>query len=427
MLFVQGNQKILNSSTAAVLNSRKVRAVTLAARWLQVTIKLTKQAIEKNLTIVSSLGMLTYEIVTFIAHRCNSKIIIVLDGYLPGVLSPDVQKAFYDKFSNMFDLNNTLFISPFWPELTLPVRRQRLTTRDYWVVALAKYLFVVEAKAEGNIQKLASESLSQGRKVTVFQPIKFDHNTKGNETLLLAGAEVQEVTCTQDSLEGAKLKPDVEKTPLQQPLVELSEYLFHYTRACPGPWPGQSLSEYIQSLVSGELDAKHTAFDTLCRILKEQLIRASNRLVRVKTPVVSFTACLPDELGKIRKWNPALIRWTFEPYAIGIRKGILKEMKAQPVIYASEDKFRQLPESEQFRFQIHQPPKTDWSLEKEWRVPGDVILSHISAQDIVIIVSTPQEAAIIHKEFQPGRLNVYSTPLQIAILETVHFSVKACS
>lgn len=393
VLFAQGNKELLNSSTAAVLNSRKIRSVTPATHWLQATIKFTEQTIGENFTIVSSIGMLTYEIVTFMAKKYNSRVIIVLDGYLPGMLSSDSQKVFYDKFSNMFELNNTLFISPFWPEITLPNRKERLMKRDYWIVDFAKELVVVEARDKGNIQRLATEALSEGRKVAVVRPVKFDPSTKGNQRLLLAGAE--EVVCD-DIYQSI---PSEEEIQVAHPSVTLSEYLFHYTRACPGPWPGQSLLEYIQSLVERDINAGHTGFDTLCRILKEQLIRASNRLIRGNIPVVSFTACLPDELTKIRKWNSALIRWTFESYGIGIRKSILEKMGAQSVIYTCEDKFRELPESERFRFQLYQPPKSDWSIEKEWRVSKDIPLNYISPNDIVIVVSTPQEAAIIHQEF----------------------------
>ncbi|MEW6620380.1 MAG: hypothetical protein AB1422_13770 [bacterium] len=403
ILFAQGNPEILNSSKAAVLNSHKLRAVTPTTRWLKVTIKLTQQVIAKKLTIVSSLGILTYEIVTFIAKQFHSPVIIVLDEYLPGVLTPDLQKAFYDKFSNMFGLEKTLFISPFLPEITLPSRKERLVTRDYWVVALAEYLFVAEACAQGNIQRLVAKSFSEKKKVTVFRPTRFDQNTKGNQNLLLSGAESLEVGSVIDTPLQTVEVGSVTDTPLhtiELDMVKLDEYLFHYTRACPGPWPGQSLSAYIQSLIAGESDAGHTAFDTLCRILKEKLIRASNRLIRGKTPVTSFTACLPNELIKIRKWNPALIRWTFEPYGIGIRRNILKKMAIKPVIYAPESKFKKLPATERFRFQLHHLSKSDWTSEKEWRIPGDVLLNQISPEDMVIVVFTLQEATIIRETFR---------------------------
>lgn len=210
--------------------------------------------------------------------------------------------------------------------------------------------------------------LEDKKKVFVFCPIKFDRNTKGNQKLLLAGAKkvkYDNLYQLPASDEGMLKSSDYDKILTYQSSIKVNEYLFHYTRACPGPWPNQALSEYIQSLVDNKPNAGHTAFDTLCRILKDKVIYANNRLVRGNIPVVSFSECVPAELDKIRKWNPALIRWTFEPYAIGIRKNILKYMGTKPVIYAAEDEFKKLSEVDKFRFQLHQPSKTNWMVEKK--------------------------------------------------------------
>ncbi|MDI6794750.1 MAG: hypothetical protein QME81_18100 [bacterium] len=128
-------------------------------------------------------------------------------------------------------------------------------------------------------------------------------------------------------------------------------------------------------------------------------------------PVVSFSACLPTHLADIRKWNPALIRWTFEPYAVAIRKATLEEMGALPVIYGSEAKFQKLSEIERFRFQLHAPPKTDWSPEKEWRIIEDIDLSHISPEDIIPVVSTEEEALSIQERFSLPVFNL-SAPVE---------------
>ena len=55
-------------------------------------------------------------------------------------------------------------------------------------------------------------------------------------------------------------------------------YLFHYTRACPGPWPGQAYHEYLADLLDGRSLSGHSAFDTLIRIMEERLIRAGSRI-----------------------------------------------------------------------------------------------------------------------------------------------------
>jgi len=81
--------------------------------------------------------------------------------------------------------------------------------------------------------------------------------------------------------------------PEFEQLAKGSRYLIHYTRACPGPWPGQKIMDYCRSLVRGDKDSMHTAFDTLMRIIRERRIRGGARLTRGNCPVVSFTECAP--------------------------------------------------------------------------------------------------------------------------------------
>ncbi|MEW5768591.1 MAG: hypothetical protein AB1797_13445 [bacterium] len=402
---------LLNSPTVAILNSRKPRRVSPSDRWISTTIALTEEAVRRGLTIVSSLGMLTYDLVTFMATRLGSPTIIVLDSLLPDLLPPDKQAEFQEKFAGLFDPEKTTFVSPFQPERKIPNRSGRTLERDRRVVSLACRVWVGEIRAGGNMEKLARTALKKGRRVQVFCPSVFDKFTSGNQALLSLGAEeikpgnlvMRQSPC---QLNKPQRCPAAANTLLIGPPFRLSEYLFHYTRSCYGPWPGQSWADYIGSLVAGDTGAAHTGFDTLCRILSERLIRASHRLVRGNVPVVSFSACLPTHLANIRKWNPALIRWTFEPYAVAIRKATLDEMGALPVIYGPEAKFQQLLEIERVRFQLHAPPKTDWSSEKEWRITGDIDLSHLSPEDLLVVVSTEHEALSIQEKFSLPVINL---------------------
>jgi len=402
LLFCQGNKEIFHTVTACVLNSRKKRTIDYTTTWLEVTIKIMEQIIEEGYTVISSLGMLIYEVPTFIATIHNLPLIIVLDSYLPAYLPKLQQAVFYDKYSNIFNIEKSLFVSPFSPDVKLPGAKtnkaERLFIRDYWVVTLAKHIFIAEVRSGGNIEKLTTQALSNGKKVKVFGPKKFNTDTAGNEKLLAAGAEELTIDISNKAKESKILSIHSKEEFLEDSVV-LDEYLFHYTRAYAGPWPTQPLSVYIQSLIVKDNGFAHTGFDTLCRILKEQRIRASNKLIRDKISVVSFTACLPSELYDIRRWNPGLIRWTFEPYGIGIKTKALAKLSVKPVIYAAKDEFYRLPVEERYRFQLHLPPKIDWSKEKEYRIIGDIDLNNFSTQDIMIIVANKNEAAIIRQEF----------------------------
>ncbi|MBM3302703.1 MAG: hypothetical protein FJY85_22475 [Deltaproteobacteria bacterium] len=189
-----------------------------------------------------------------------------------------------------------------------------------------------------------------------------------------------------------------------------SSFLVHYTRSCPGPWPGQTIAEYCRSLVDGCENSAHTAFHTLHRILTERLIRGSNRLTRGPERVVSFTECLPGELNRLIKWHRGLIRWSFEPYGIAIRRKLLWILGASQVVYGDEELYLRLPQDDKYRFQLLKSGGSDWSREKEWRLIGDLNLKDVAKENFIVLVSEPHEAVIIEEAFDcPVALASYGT------------------
>ena len=177
-----------------------------------------------------------------------------------------------------------------------------------------------------------------------------------------------------DSPVGAHAPGSLRVTVLRNEEVAWGEYLYHYTRACPGPWPGQSHEEFLLSLLRGDGLSGHTVLDTLIRIVLEEKIRASLKLVRGEQAVVSWTSRPPMELDSMRRWNRALIRWTFEPFGVAVKRSSLRQMGAKPVIYAPESVYSRLTPSQRFRFQLHRPPRCSWKVEREWRLPRDLLL-----------------------------------------------------
>jgi len=171
--------------------------------------------------------------------------------------------------------------------------------------------------------------------------------------------------------------------------IAWDRYLYHYTRACPGPWPGQSELDYLTSVLDGELTCGHSALDTLLRILREGCIRGSRRLVRGLEAVISWTSRPPRDLAAIRHWNRALGRWTFEPYGIAVNRQWLRNQGAKPAIYGAGTIFERLPAGERFRFQVGDANRAVWRLEREWRLLGDLRLD--GTMDVLVLV--PDAAA----------------------------------
>jgi hypothetical protein len=108
--------------------------------------------------------------------------------------------------------------------------------------------------------------------------------------------------------------------------------------------------------------------------------------------VVSWTSRPPQELDAIRHWNTALIRWTFEPYGLAVKRSVLRRLGASPAIYAASEVYENLPQRERFRFQVHDPPRCSWKNEREWRLPGDLKLSDLAPDDAFLFMPALADA-----------------------------------
>lgn len=156
--------------------------------------------------------------------------------------------------------------------------------------------------------------------------------------------------------------PHSQLSALHSQLPTPHSHLWHYTRSCPGPWPGQTRDEWFGSLLENHPGAAHSGGDALDRILHERKIRACGKMIKGAHPVVCFSERSPDELLNLRRYKPALLRWDFEPFAIGIPKSLCPDIR--PVVYSFQP-------TNNYLYQKHDPPKVDFMHEAEWRNLGD--------------------------------------------------------
>jgi hypothetical protein len=156
------------------------------------------------------------------------------------------------------------------------------------------------------------------------------------------------------------------------------------------------------SLLNADPRSGHTALDTLARILTEGMVRANSRLVRGDRPVICWSARPPRDLAELRRWNPALIRWTMEPYGIAVDRSVLKERGAKPVVYARSACYFRLPPPTRFRFQRHEPPHCNWKREREWRLVEDLMLAGIPSNRMFVFVPDPNDLADIARHLASG-------------------------
>jgi hypothetical protein len=406
VVFACGDRSIASSGAAAILNSRKPRRVSPGDGWITDTRSLVRYAEQAKLIVVSSYGNISYSMVSRLV--LGRPMIAVCDDVLP-FMFPARSEEFFSKYGDLFQWDSTLFISPFPPGTNLP-REIRSAERDLVVAALASVLLVAEIRPDGNMERIVKSAACRNIKVIRYYDCKTKLLTEGDENLPIPpfdkwgqgrslNANWHKAVAPAQPVVDGKLPPLCAAVPTFTEVAGKTRYLIHYTRSCPGPWPGQTVAEYCLSLVEGCERSAHTGFDTLLRILGENLVRGSSRLTRRAHRVVSLTECTPEEISTLTRWRRSLIRWSFEPYGIAFPKDDLFKLGALPVIYAVEAAFQDLSADLQHLFQLQGRNSTDWSAEKEWRVPGDVVLNEALLRKMVVIVSSEEEAAIIADQF----------------------------
>lgn len=421
LLFVKGDPSILDIPAAAILNSRKPRRVKPEDSWLTVTKRAVRHALVHSMAIVSSYGNLPYDVVSYLAK--GSPLIVVCDETLPFMADVEQEQRFLREYRDLFEMERTLLLSHY-PPGRLPPRTVRYVERDRVVAALASRVMVAEVRRGGTMEAIARDAVE--RNVPIWRPgdesdgMPSPHRATEPRELARresreAGSAIDEHRDSHDSDQSQKNTPGNDPNTVKRMSCDVSEalngqrmrddsldraeYLIHYTRSCPGPWPGQSIAQFCRSLIEGDHDAAHTALDTLNRILTERIIRGSNRMTRGARPVVSFTGHLPDRLNDLVKWRTGLARWTFERYGIAVRKETLVRLGAGQVIYGDEAFYEQMPIDERYLFQLTHRSGKDWSEEEEWRLPGSLDLADVDPRDIVVMVPTPEEAAVIERMF----------------------------
>ena len=374
---------------AGIFNSRKSRLPDPHADWLQ-ALRNTLAAIEEaGAGVAGSLGTLTYDLVTAYARQRQSSLLLVLPLAVEEILS--------GRYS--IPLPGT---AP--PELTLTcltgamdcASATRSVCRDRLLGYLSDVHFLIEVRSNGNMARILYEQQAHSpRRQAIFQPKQQGTGNGGNRML----QETFPRWAVPFSLPAPRIVSpaavETDRPPVScdaETPIQWEEYLYHYTRSCPGPWPGQSYEEYLLDLLAAAPFSGHTSLDTLIRIMTERRIRACGQLVRGGHAAVSLTSLPPMRLESLRRWNPALIRWTFEPYGIAIKRKLLRQRGSKPAIYAHASCYAEIRARERYRFQLHKPPWSSWKYEREWRFREDIDLRDLTGDDAFLFVPSSGDA-----------------------------------
>lgn len=381
-----GNPGLLHAPRAAVLNSRQGKFPNASAAWIKATLELVRELVRRGSAVVSSVGMFTWELVTWKAGALGAKLIVVVSDvprHMVSRIAGDIVRDFG------LDAARTLFL---FPEDAPTTQRpfHNLPKRDCWIVALADTLHPVSIRPGGNLARIIELSLATaGRVQDTFTVFYAKAPRRSFRPKMLAMAP-----------EAEKLRWD---------------YLTHWTKATHDSWPGERKAEFYAAFECGEEGYPRSAFHTLRRIIKERRLRASKRLIRGEEELVSLTACPPWELVRLVRWRPSLVRWTFEPYGIALNRQKLESLGARPVIYGEDHQYRLLEDRDKPFFQACGQGANDWRVEKEWRYKGDLDLSLFSQEDATVFVFTREEADLLKTETRFPVVSWHDIPKRLAL------------
>ena len=303
----------------------------------------------------------------------------------------------------------------------------RLPLADRLLFALASRVCVLSRRRGGHVESLIRHHIADGDRaeVLVFVAEDFCGNSKRQETVSQSTVVrwiVQSLVADDDRVASSRggsgaagagpadrhrcLHREAPGIPAGDsrggsgPLIQPEEWLLHWTRPRPGPWPNQSREDWMDELILGCRTADRSALACLLRIVGEGLLRASSEGIRGAFPVISFTEVPLGEFRRRRVFRGHRHRFDFEPWGIAIRRDLLQRLGARPVIYGSEDDWQELSAAERPFFQkaADDQSSTDNRAEREWRLCRDLSLAAIAEVDWCLFVENDSAAGTLSRE-----------------------------
>ena len=318
-----------SNQVATILNSRQSKYPLGKDQWVKSSVEAVRHLQRNNFTLLTSLGMNTWELTLAIAAQIELPVLIVVPQ------SRD-DSRYSNDILNRFNLRADRVRFIFINYSHSRSKKSWWADRDEYILEKADLLFPVSVRPGGRMEQGLD---SHSAKVQSQFRILYDKTVRR--------------------------RPVYQDIPLNREIMG-GNWLIHFTRSTPGPWPGEREIDYYRRIMSSTDEFCNSAIRTLNHILDEGTIRAGSRNLRARQKGVSFTVGLRSDPGMFFRYRPRLVNAYFEPYGIAIDKKAAKKVGIRPVIYGDTADYKMLKDSERPFFQ--NIGKNDiWREEKEWR------------------------------------------------------------
>lgn len=366
----------------SILLSRQARRPQHQDWWLHATNAVCKWAGSKKMTAIVGGGLIQLDFARWCAHSFGK--VIFVDITCAGGRknsSPTCADKWFDK---------RIELSPN-SKMTL---QELYLARDKVIADLSDIIIGIAVRKGGVMEQIGKQAIRNGKRVIVLAPPIRKRCYEGNFALLDAGAEILEIpVCAPETGKKNVFFPQSQGKILNE---KLNGWLWHYTREHIGPWHEQSWDSYFEGLILGAPDSSHSAFDSLMKIIEEERIRSSGKLIKGGEPVVCWTSTSPFKILSRRSYRKALARWEFHPYAVAVKLSMGEKLGIKPVICVSSYNYKSIHHDQRYLYKrLATNGKNKWAELDEWRYRGDFLLTDILPSDGLVLVNNFDEKKII--------------------------------
>ncbi len=353
---ILGDTSILRRELAVILNSRQSKTPVGNDLWVKETLAAVNYALDNKTAIVTSTGMNTWELSLWAVGKARGKAVIICPMHQT-IAPSEVVESIARDFQLDPDCHAWVFVSA-----TGKTRSGKAwwEARDRIAFGIANRIYPVSIRPNGRWDTWLDDLRPDQELIEDFRT---RYNPRSTGSL--------PIECPENCFK-TKLWP----------------WLTHWTCRSYGPWPGEISSDFYRAMTLSGHSYSRCAKETLRRILDENLIRGSGKRIRGGTPVVSLTALAPANAMPLMKWRKRFVRPTFEPYGIAIAKDAAEKIGICPVTYTPSSESP--PEAKPVLVQGY--GTGDWPAESEWRAVGDIDLTKLPPDDLLVLVPSTEIA-----------------------------------
>ncbi len=342
--------------------SRVPRKLSADEPWLSAVQKAFDHAKSYNWAIVSSVGNLGWDFITWRAAKAATRLWLVF----PPLQGDDILSE-CNRCVKQYQLDpeKCSFLVPLISRKLPKSDHQQL--RDRLALTLSHHRLPIFIRSKGNWKRNLTGVDGIDTRFQVPSPRKYSESWRSIRSTL------------------------IENCP-----PDWGNLLIHWTRGAYSPWPGETQADYFEALTQAKTGNPRDGLATLKFIAASGILRGEGRMVRSGVPVISLSDLSPHEALKMIEFRPALGRWSFEPYGIAFPKQRLSELGARKVIYGSKELYDKLAPEDKPYYQyegrkVEKAIKHNWRKESEWRLTGDIDLLSLKSE-VILITPTEEEA-----------------------------------